>query len=179
MEKRPTLFLIFINAIYKAVDIPGSSLLKFADDTKLGAVVECRAEWNLQESIGGLEARVDKWQMEFNASKCHILHIGRNNQQYSYYKGGVELESVVHEKEYAVASWNPRTQEDRVCLEKVQHRAMGMVTNFRAGCYFDKLKEEGFTTLQARREHRLSYGPANLDIRRHFFSQRVVTPLNI
>ena len=34
----PTLFLIFINDIDKAVNIPGSSLLKFADDTAFEAV---------------------------------------------------------------------------------------------------------------------------------------------
>ena len=36
----PTLFLIFINDIDKAVNIPGPRLLKFTDDTKLGAMIE-------------------------------------------------------------------------------------------------------------------------------------------
>ena len=36
----PTLFLIFINDIDMALDVTGSFLYKFADDTKLGMVVE-------------------------------------------------------------------------------------------------------------------------------------------
>ena len=36
----PTLFLIFINDIDMAVGVTSSVLLKFADDTKVGRVVE-------------------------------------------------------------------------------------------------------------------------------------------
>ena len=36
----PTLFLIFINDIDRAVDVTSSVLLKFADDTKVARVVE-------------------------------------------------------------------------------------------------------------------------------------------
>ena len=40
----PTLFLIFINDIDKAVDVSGSVLEKFADDTKWAMVVETDEE---------------------------------------------------------------------------------------------------------------------------------------
>ena len=36
----PTLFLIFINNIDRALDVTSSVLLKFADDTKVARVVE-------------------------------------------------------------------------------------------------------------------------------------------
>jgi ribonuclease P/MRP protein subunit RPP40 len=36
----PTLFLIFINDIDRVVDVTSSVLLKFANDTKVGRVVE-------------------------------------------------------------------------------------------------------------------------------------------
>ena len=74
----PTIFLIFINDIDKAVNIRGSSMLKFADDTAFEAVFySVEQKERLHEAIGGLEALADIWQMVFNASKCHILHIGR------------------------------------------------------------------------------------------------------
>jgi hypothetical protein len=36
----PTLFLIFINGINRAVEVTSSVLLKFGDDTKVARVVE-------------------------------------------------------------------------------------------------------------------------------------------
>jgi hypothetical protein len=59
------------------VNITGSLLLKLADDTKVGAAVECEEQRDsMQEVIMELEVWAQQWQMEFNASKCHILHLG-------------------------------------------------------------------------------------------------------
>ena len=271
----PTLFLIFINDIDEVAKVNAESiLLKFADDTKLGVVVETEEQREaLQEAIRGLEGWADKWQMEFNASKCHVLHLGRRNNEYSYTMGGVELARVEEEKdvgvmihhtlkpslqcakasaranqvlgqlargvgyrdkvtflqlyrvyvrphlEYAVVSWCPWSKGDRDCLEKVQRRALGMVTNLQAGTYESRLREAGMTTLQARRERgdmittfrimeghdrvdrstwfktveegrgagvrtrqgtagQLTKEPLGMEIRRNFFSQRVVDPWN-
>ena len=41
--------------------------------------------------------------------------------------------------EYAVASWSPWLQSDKEMLEKVQRRAVNMVSNFEARNYKDKL----------------------------------------
>ena len=97
----PTLFLIFSNDIDEVARVADSILLKFADDTKLGVVVEEQRE-ALQEAIRGLEGWAEKWQMEFNAGKCHVLHLGRGNREYSYTMGGVELASVESEKDVGV-----------------------------------------------------------------------------
>jgi hypothetical protein len=40
--------------------------------------------------------------MEFNAGKCHVLHLGRRNREYSYTMGGGELASVESEKDVGV-----------------------------------------------------------------------------
>ena len=121
--------------------------------------------------------------------------------------------------EYAVASWSPWLQADKEMLEKVQRRAVNMVSNFQARNYEEKLLEAGMTTLEKRRErgdlifmYRIMTGkddvhystwfqlmsdreagattraasgylnvlPAdsNNDIRRNFFSQRVVDSWN-
>ena len=91
----PTLFLIFINDIDRAVEVTSSVLLKFADDTKVGRVVENemqRAE--LQETIDKLVAWSTEWQMLFNGAKCHILHLGAKNAKFEYTMAGTKLEAV-------------------------------------------------------------------------------------
>jgi ribonuclease P/MRP protein subunit RPP40 len=202
----PTLFLIFINDIDKAVDVTSSVLLKFADDTKVGRVVESREQQvELQDTIKRLVAWSVEWQMLFNSEKCHILHLGGNNNRYEYTMGGSVLETVEYEKdvgviihqslkpsmqcaraaaranailgqlsravsyrdkvtfiklfkvyvrphlEYAVVSWSPWTVEDKEVLEKVQRRAVGMVSNLRGRTYEARLAELGMTTLSDRR----------------------------
>ena len=111
-------------------------------------------------------------------------------------------------------------QQDKEALEKVQRRAVGMVTNLRRGTYEDKLAEAGMLSLEDRRERgdmisafkilsgldkvepglifgldgegpgprtRQAAGTHRIkkqrtqpksDIRRHSFSQRVVTSWN-
>ena len=54
--------------------------------------------------------------------------------------------------EYAVASWCPWNKADKEILEKVQKRAVSMVSNFQATTYESKLLESGMTTLEKRRE---------------------------
>ena len=271
----PTLFIIFINDIDMAIDITGSFLFKFADDTKVGMVVESESQRDeLQSAIANLEQWSQEWQMMFNTSKCHMLHLGRGNKKYQYVMGGQILETVESEKdvgvlvheslkpslqcskasekanqilgqlsravtyrdkqtflklymvyvrphlEYAVAAWRPWLQSDKQMLEKVQKRAVSMVSNFRARKYEDKLLEAGMITLEQRRErgdlihmYRIMTGkddvshstwfqtmsdrdggartravtgylnveppaPSNSEVRRNFFSQRVVATWN-
>ena len=250
-------------------------MFKFADDTKVGKVVETEDQRDeLQAAIANLELWSEEWQMMFNASKCHMLHLGNANKKFQYVMGGQVLEAVELEKdvgvivhqslkpslqcsraaekanqvlgqlsravsyrdqetflklykvyvrphlEYAVASWCPWLQADKVMLEKVQRRALNMVSNFKAKNYEDKLREAGMITLEQRRErgdlihmyrimtgkddvHHSTWfqlladreggantraacghlnvlppGICNSDVRRHFFSQRVVENWN-
>ena len=51
-----------------------------------------------------------------------------------------------------MASWSPWNKQDKDLLEKVQKRAVSMVSNFNAKNYNDKLRETGMTTLEKRRE---------------------------
>ena len=99
----PTLFIIFINDIDMAVEITGSFLFKFADDTKVGMVVETESQRDeLQTAIVNLEEWSQEWQMMFNTSKCHMLHLGRNNRRFEYVMGGQVLETVESEKDVGV-----------------------------------------------------------------------------
>ena len=198
---------MYINDIDLAVDVSGSFLLKFADDTKWAMVVETEEQSRIfQEGIRRLEAWSAEWQMLFNEDKCHILHLGGKNAKFSYTMGGRVLEEVDNEKdlgviihtslkpsmqcaraagranqvlgqlgravtyrdkktflklysvyvrphlEYAVQSWCPYTLEDKAVLEKIQKRAVSMVSNFKSKSYEDKLREAGMITLEARRQ---------------------------
>ena len=50
------------------------------------------------------------------------------------------------------ASWSPWTKGDEEILEKVQRRAVAMVSNFKAKVYESKLVEAWMITLEQRRE---------------------------
>jgi hypothetical protein len=119
--------------------------------------------------------------------------------------------------EFATAAWSPWTAADKECLEKVQKRAVKMVSGLKSTEYEEKLKELGMTTLEERRHqidmqqtHKILHGvdrvsketwftmasdsqretrqgtnpwnikpqTARLEIRRNFFSNRVVNGWN-
>jgi hypothetical protein len=54
--------------------------------------------------------------------------------------------------EFAVPAWSPWTKADSEVLEKVQRRAVGMVTGLKSKEYEERLKELGMSTLSQRRE---------------------------
>ena len=94
------LFLIYINDI-------GDSVKKlinlFADDTKLsGAVSTAKERDSLQEDINSLHDWAEKWQMQFNADKCSVIHMGRNNIQHTYKLGGTSLQTSHCERDVGV-----------------------------------------------------------------------------
>lgn len=51
---------------------------ELADATEIGGV-DGRNVLDLHNDIGLLEDCVQKWQMEFNLSKCEMMHVGSSN----------------------------------------------------------------------------------------------------
>ena len=53
--------------------------------------------------------------------------------------------------EFSSPAWSPHTEADKACLEKVQRKAVGMVSGLNSNVYEDRLVELGLDTLEERR----------------------------
>ena len=55
-------------------------MFKFADDTKLFRQDSDTVDaLGMQEDLDRLVEWADKWQMQFNVSKCKVMHVGKKN----------------------------------------------------------------------------------------------------
>ena len=70
-------------------------MFKFADDTKLW---KCRRIWDLDRLVEW----ADNWQMQFNVSKCKVMHVGKKNPRHPYYMSSNGLKSVEVEKDLGI-----------------------------------------------------------------------------
>lgn len=86
----PTLFLIYINDIDCNLI---SKLGKFADDSKLAKAVENQQDVDaIRLDLLSLEKWSEDWQMQFNADKCSVIHLGHSNpcNEYRLYEKAIK-----------------------------------------------------------------------------------------
>ena len=70
----PVLFNIYVSDMPRNVD---SILLQFADDVKMFRAIKTTQDFHcLQSDIDKLVAWCKLWQLNFNVSKCNLLHLG-------------------------------------------------------------------------------------------------------
>ena len=78
----PLLCIIFVNEM---PDLVHSGILMIADDTKLFTEIHNEEDVKrIQTDLTALQDWSQIWQLKFNPDKCHVLHLGRNNQKYKY-----------------------------------------------------------------------------------------------
>ena len=90
-----------------------------------------------QEGINNLYKWAQDWQMEFNVDKCHIMHIGPNNKEFTYKMGDSELSSSNFEKDIGVLvqqNLRPSLQ----CAKAAKKAYMVLAQISRAVSYRDK-----------------------------------------
>ena len=82
-------------------------ILKFADDTKVFSSVNLVEEQSkLQKDLQAINRWSEEWQMLFNVDKRKVMHIGKENQNLSYYMDGKRLEDVNQEKDLGIIITN-------------------------------------------------------------------------
>jgi Reverse transcriptase (RNA-dependent DNA polymerase)/Endonuclease-reverse transcriptase len=98
----PLLFSIYINDL-DDVATRNQLLRKFADDTKIGQVLDSPASTQeLQQTLDNLCGWADRWGMAFNVQKCHVMHVGRHNPRAAYTMNGTQLQVTHAERDVGV-----------------------------------------------------------------------------
>ena len=130
--------MIYINDIDMAVNVTGSVLSKFADDTKWAMVVEDETDRKVfQQGLNALKSWSEEWQMLFNVDKCKVIHAGAKNHGYKYEMGDGELDEVDFEKDVGVLIHrNLRPSLQCAKAAKRANSVLGQLT--RAVSYRDK-----------------------------------------
>ena len=119
----PILFLAYTN------DLPDnlkSKVRLFADDTGIYFVISKPSDFQtLQNDLALLEQWEKKWDMEFNPSKCQVIHITKSKTpiKNNYFLHGIQLESVPSAKYLGIdvsedLSWSPHI--NRICKKANQ-----------------------------------------------------------
>jgi len=122
----PILFLIYINDLDESLF---GDILKFADDTKIFSEVEKDADrQRLQDDINSLEIWSCKWQMEFNTTKCKVMHVGRTNPKFQYVMNSQVLESTVQGKDLGMMITDSlKSSSNCHAAYKKANRVLGMI----------------------------------------------------
>jgi ribonuclease P/MRP protein subunit RPP40 len=109
-----------------------SSVLKFADDTKLfGVVNDLEQHGVLQQDLQRLVDWSHRWLMDFNPSKCTVIHVGTHNQRFEYVMERQKLLAVEEERDLGIMiSADVKSSANcRVACAKAQ-RILGMLKRF-------------------------------------------------
>ena len=156
----PLLFLTYIN------DLPNgltSTVKLFADDTLLyGVVVEDSDCDNLQDDLNKLEIWQNKWQMEFNPSKCNIICISNKQSphQRTYTFCGSKLEQV-DSASYLGITVNSKLKwsEHISSISSKASRSLGLIKRNLWNCP-RKVRETAYTSIV---RPKLEYASASWD----------------
>ena len=77
----PMLFVCFVNDLPNVVT---SNVLQFANDRKLFTEVPIKLQ-TLQQDLAKLQIWSNEWQIHSNATKCKVMHLGKQSDPASYF----------------------------------------------------------------------------------------------
>ncbi len=121
----PTLFTVFIDDVDDCT-VANTKLIKFAVDTKSWKIIESdKDREELQQTLNNLCEWVDRWGMSFNAAKCKVMHIGKNNPRNTYHMDGVTFGTTEEEKDVGIYV-NPSLKPGTHC-KKAANKAMAVL----------------------------------------------------
>ena len=123
----PLLFVIFINDLDLGIT---SRISKFADDTKMGRVINSDSDFeHLQRDLDTLHEWSVDWQMNFNTDKCKVLQIGKTNTNVKYKLGNTEIENSVCEKDLGVFVSNDlKPRKQCISVRNKANRILGFIS---------------------------------------------------
>ncbi|MCP4269716.1 MAG: hypothetical protein GY777_29780, partial [Candidatus Brocadiaceae bacterium] len=123
----PLLFIIYINDLDTGVN---SSISKFADDTKIGRVINSVEDKRaLQMDLDVLHEWANKWQMEFNVNKCKVLHMGRTAEDSIYKLDNLDISNSACEKDLGVmVSRDLKPRQQCISVKNKANRVLGFIS---------------------------------------------------
>ena len=134
----PLAFIIFINDLDECTELV-TVMNKFADDTKLGHTTLTVGDQRvLQDCLDKLVEWTDKWCMEFNVKKCKVIHMGRNNNNFSYTMKNIQLEVVNQERDIGVLI-NRNLKPSLQCAEAARRASVVLGQVSRSFLYKDRV----------------------------------------
>ena len=96
----PVLFLVYINDLLDGLQSSGKL---FADDAKIYRSIRSQSDQViLQEDLDKLHEWSEKWLLNFNESKCKVMHFGAKNPNYDYRMGNTTLATSTMEKDLGI-----------------------------------------------------------------------------
>ena len=135
----PIMFLVYINYINDNISTE-SYLNMFAHDAKVQKTIKnedsCK---ELQKDLRKLYDWSHKWQMEFDAEKCHVMKFGKSAKRpdWDYLLGSNTLQESNKEKDLGVIINNKLSPEDHI-NDKVRN-TYNLLANMRvAFAYIDE-----------------------------------------
>ena len=139
----PMLFVCFVNDLPNVVT---SSVLLFADDTKIFTEVPVNQQ-TLQQDLDKLQIWSNEWQLRFNATKCKVMHLGKQSDPASYSMTSdgkaVTLETIQMEKDLGVNVDADLVFDQHVAIQtKKANKLLGMLRRS-----FTSLDEESLPLL--------------------------------